>query len=76
MDGLASKPVKLSDLSPEEIAYREQLKYLNRHIPKEDEYLLDGLLYYRVRILGNSCLVCCYSHIYFAYLDAWANPRC
>jgi hypothetical protein len=47
--------VRLSDATPEECAHAEQLKYLRRTVPKEEEHLMDGLLYYRVSSLVMMC---------------------
>ena len=45
----SSKIMKLTELSNEEIAYSEQSKIVKTLIPKESDFLADGVLYYRVR---------------------------
>jgi hypothetical protein len=45
----AAKLHKLTELSAEEIAFNEQNKIVKKLIPKESEYLSNGVLYYRIK---------------------------
>jgi hypothetical protein len=47
----AGKLHKLTELSNEEVAYNDQNKALKKLMPRESEYLLDGVLYYRVSVM-------------------------
>ncbi len=49
-----SKLHKLSDLTSEEVAFNEQSKALKKIIPQESDYLMDGVLYYRVSSIKES----------------------
>jgi hypothetical protein len=62
----ASKLHKLTELTNEEFAYNEQNKALKKVIPRESEYLLDGVLYYRVSLflLTSYCLTVT-NHLFF-----------
>lgn len=48
----AARLNKLSEQTAEEIAYNDQSKIVKSLIPKESDYLADGVMYYRVSSLA------------------------